>query len=80
MTKRGKAHKEAQARQLWCLMSRFESDAGSPNRWLILGDEVTTNPPECRCFASQCAMWRWVADTTGYYALAGAPIISGGRP
>jgi transposase InsO family protein len=61
-------------------MSRFEGDAGSPNRRSILGDEVTTNPAECRRIASQCAMWRWVDDTTGYRGLAGEPIISGHRP
>ena len=52
MTKRGKAHTEAQAHRLWCPMSRFGGDDGSANRWSIFNDEVTTNPPECRCIAS----------------------------
>jgi hypothetical protein len=80
MTKRGKAHTEAQAGQLWCPMSRFEGNDGSAKRWSIFNNEVTTNPPECRCIASQCAMWRWADDTTGYCGLAGAPIFNGRRP
>jgi hypothetical protein len=42
------------------------------NRWLGIQEEVS-NPPQCRCIASQWAMWRWLTDETGYCGLGGEP-------
>jgi hypothetical protein len=74
MTKRSNAYTEAQARHLWCPMVRFtvDSEDSACNRWSGIPEEIS-NPPQCRCIASQCAMWRWLTNETGYCGLGGKP-------
>jgi hypothetical protein len=48
----------------------FEDSAS--NRWSGIQEEIS-NPPQCRCIASQCAMWRWLTDESGYCGLGGEP-------
>jgi hypothetical protein len=47
---------EDEARTKWCPMVRFvvDSQDDGANRWI--GHQ---SPPECRCIASDCMMWRW---------------------
>jgi hypothetical protein len=74
MTKRSNAHTEARARHLWCPMARYVEDVeeNASNRWSGILEEVS-NPTQCRCIASQCAMWRWLTNETGYCGLGGKP-------
>jgi hypothetical protein len=68
-------HTEDEARKLWCPMARM-SDADLPayNRFTEEDTyKVVFNPSNCRCIASECAMWRWLDDwqENGYCGLAG---------
>jgi len=60
-------HTEKEARELWCPMARSQGNCDEPaaNRWIGAGGDGVTemqmNPPDSRCIASKCAMWRWGA-------------------
>ena len=80
---------EEEAKTKWCPMDRhvdidmLPMDAPA-NRY---GQPVVASPPECRCIASACMMWRWTRVTSkdptanaladmvddGYCGLAGKP-------
>ena len=75
---------EDEARQKWCPMVRYvASYKGTPTPPLNRaagGNDVMLNPTNCQCIASDCMMWRWVAEDNardvsywGYCGLAGRP-------
>jgi hypothetical protein len=72
MRKRTNAHTEGQAWHLWCPMARYTEGDSAANRWPGSQEEASIPPPN-RCVASQCAMWRWLTDETGYCGLGGEP-------
>jgi hypothetical protein len=59
---------EKDARTKWCPFVRYvtgeEDDQAPANRWPDF-----TNPPPCRCIASDCMMWRWADGTAGWCGL-----------
>ena len=57
---------ETEAKQRWCPMVRMAEEEGSgfAGTWnRTWRSRPIPNPDECRCIASDCAMWRWTDDS-----------------
>ena len=62
---------EEEARTKWCPMARTmvvtPEYQGTGNRINHMNDEIiVTNPTECRCIASECAIWQWSKNDREY--------------
>lgn len=68
---------EDEAMKKWCPMVRHQGDGDKPSGNREGGTGIGTMMWN-KCWGSQCMMWQWAGEGTGYCGLAGVPMGLGG--